>query len=280
MAFTGQRLNPSEQPWDTTNYTHPADPNLSEMHRSMQYDTAGRPVVRTADFLLDVSRGAVPGHSIVFLSGRNRTVPITSPVTVWETGGLYPWSAWNAGAGTLTVVSNNASDTAITVLLSGLDSNYAPLTEVVTVNGTTTVTTTNSFLRLNSAVNIGNKTVTGTVSIARNGTVVAQIIDGANNTKMSIYTVPAGYTAFSVYGDFAVGKNESAELNAHWRFYGGVFIDVYCVQLYQCAFVATPPYPGAIPEKTDIDNRVQYATANNSTVYSNQQLLLVDNTYL
>lgn len=265
---------------NSTNYEHSDEPNLYDLHKAMGYNSAGQPQLRTNNFLLDVSRGAVPGHSIVFMSGRNRTVPITSPVSIWETGGLYPWSAWNAGAGTLTVVSNNAADTAVTVLLSGLDSNYAPLTEVVTVNGTTTVTTTNSFLRLNSAVNIGSKSVTGTVSIARNGTVVAQIIDGANNTKMSIYTVPAGYTAFSVYGDFAVGKNESAELNAHWRFYGGVFLDIYAVQLFQCAFVATPPYPGAIPEKTDIDNRVQYATANNSTVYSNQQLLLVDNTYL
>lgn len=47
MAFKGQRLNPSEQPWDTTDYTHPSDPNLNELHRSMGYNTAGQPIVRT-----------------------------------------------------------------------------------------------------------------------------------------------------------------------------------------------------------------------------------------
>lgn len=268
-------LNPN-----STNYVHPNEPNLVRIENAMDYNAGGQPVLRTNNFLLDVARGAVPGHSIVFIAGRNRTTAINTPATVWECGGLYPWSVWNAGAGVLTLSSDNAADTAITVLLSGLDADYNPLTEVVTVNGTTTVTTTNSFLRLNSVVNIGSKTITGTVSFYRNGTKVSCIIDGANNSRQSIYTVPAGHTAFSVYGDFSVSKNEAAELNAHWRFYGGVFLDIYSVQLYQMAFSALPPYPGAIPEKTDIDNRVNYATANNTAVYSNQQLLLIDNTYL
>lgn len=265
---------------NTTTYQHPQETNLLNVHKVMQYNNAGQPELRTNNFFLDVSAGRIPGHSIVFIAGRNRAVPIGTQVSVWEPGGMYPWSVWNGGAGTLTVVSNNAADTAVTILLSGLDIDYNPLTEVIAVNGTTTVTTTNSFYRLNSAVNIGSKDITGTVLIARNGTTVGQIMGSENMTRMSIYTVPAGHTAYSVYGDFAVGKNESAELNAHWRFFGGVFLDIYSVQLYQQAFVANPPYPGAIPEKTDIDNRVNYATANNSTVYSNQQLLLINNSYL
>lgn len=265
---------------NSTNYAHSYEPNTNDLTMAMDYNAGGQPILRTNNFLLDVARGAVPGHSIVFISGRNRTTAITAPATVWECGGLYPWSVWNAGAGVITLSSDNAADTAITVLLNGLDANYNPLTEVVTVNGTTTVTTTNSFIRLNSAVNIGSKSITGTVSFYRNGTRVCCIIDGANTSKQSIYTVPAGHTAFSVYGDFSVSKNEAAELNAHWRFYGGVFLDIYSVQIYQAAFSALVPYPGAIPEKTDIDNRIQYATANNTAVYSNQQLLLIDNTYL
>lgn len=47
MAFKGTRLNPSEQPWDTTDYTHPSDPNLSELHRAMKYTLAGEPELRT-----------------------------------------------------------------------------------------------------------------------------------------------------------------------------------------------------------------------------------------
>lgn len=280
MTYKAPPQGRGDRRLNTTNYEHPQETNLLDLYRAMQYNTAGQPELRTSNFLIDVSAGRVPGHSIVFIAGRNRTTAISTPATVWEPGGLYPWSVWDAGAGTLTVVSNNAADTAITLLLSGLDANYNILTEVVTVDGTTTVTTTNSFYRLNSAVNIGSKSVTGTVTIARNGTTVGQIIDGANNTRMSIYTVPAGHTAFTVYGDFSVSKNEAAELNAHWRFFGGVFIDVYAIQVYQMAFAANPPYPGRLPEKTDIDNRINYATANNTAVYSNQQLILIDNAYL
>lgn len=46
MAFNGQRLNPSEQPWDTTNYSHPSDPNLNEVHRAMDYNNSGQPMLR------------------------------------------------------------------------------------------------------------------------------------------------------------------------------------------------------------------------------------------
>ncbi len=49
MAFSGNRLNPSEQPWDTTNYTHPSDPNLNEVHRAMDYDPYGAPILRIDD---------------------------------------------------------------------------------------------------------------------------------------------------------------------------------------------------------------------------------------
>lgn len=48
MAFKGTRLNPSEQPWDTTGYTHLSDPNLSEVHRAMEYNAAGKPSIRTS----------------------------------------------------------------------------------------------------------------------------------------------------------------------------------------------------------------------------------------
>lgn len=271
---------PSEQPTNSTNYIHPREPNLNELHRAMDYDTAGQPQLRTNNFILDVSAGRVPGHSIVFISGRNRLVPISTEITIWEQGGMYPWSIWDTGAGTLTIVSNNAADTAITILLNGLDANYNLQTEVVTVNGTATVTSTKSFIRLNSAVNIGSKASVGTLTIQRNGTTVGVIVAKAQNTKMAIYTVPNGYTAFSVFGDFSVSRNEAAELNAHWRFFGGVFIDVYSVQLFQSTYSALPPYPGAIPQKTDIDNRVDFGTANNMVAYSNQQLLLIENTYL
>ena len=264
---------------NTTNYKHPNDPNLLDVHRSLQYDAAGRPVIRTGNFNLDVSRGAVPGHTNVFIGGRNRSVSINTEATCWNVGGLYPWSAWTGGAGTLSLVSDSASDTGITILLDGLDANYNIQTEVVVVNGITPIITTKQFYRLNSATNIDSKACVGTINISRNGTVVGRIGADKQSTSMAIYTVPAGYTAFSVWGDFGVLGTASAELRAYWRFYGGVFIGVYATPITSQSYQAMPPLPGAIPEKTDIDNRVAQGT-NNLTASSNQQLLLIANTYL
>lgn len=261
---------------NSTTYEHPQESNLLNVHKTMQYDQAGQPVMRTNNFMLDVAAGLIPGHSNVFIGGRNRHVANNTEATVWNYGGLYPWSVWDSGAGTLTAVSNSALDTNILILLDGLDSNFNPQTEVITVNDGVAVTTTKSFIRLNSATNIGGKPSVGTISILKNGTVVGVINADKQSTSMSIYTVPAGYTAYSVWGEFAILGGAYAEVRALWRFYGGVFIGVYATEMSGASYQATPPIPGRIPEKTDIDNRVAVGT-NNLTASSNQQLLLVKN---
>lgn len=283
MAFTGARLNPSEQPWDTTNYTHPSDPNLQELHRTIQYDAAGRPVLRTNNFLLDVSANRVPGHSIVFLTGRNRNVSINTEASIWGIGGLYPWSTWDAGPAVIHTASSSASDVGKSILITGLDSNYATQSEVIVLNGLTSVATTKQYLRFNSAVVIsGTGPNVGTVTFryaTAGGTAVGMISPTHGLMHNSFYTVPAGYTAFSVYGDFSVSGGNTAELEVFWRFFGTSFVCVYSTIVTAASYKADPIYPGRIPEKTDLDNRVNYGT-NNLAVTSNQQLLLIENTYL
>ena len=82
----------------------------------------------------------------VNIFGFNRTIG-TAYETIWNNGAIY---AYPSSAVQMDVVSSSASDT-MTLLISGLDANYDALAEIVTVNGTATVTTTNSFLRINSA---------------------------------------------------------------------------------------------------------------------------------
>lgn len=229
-----------------------------------------------------ISKGEVADNSVVFISGKNNQVDsATVPETVWNVGGLYPWSAWNGGGKTLYIVSTSASDI-YSVVLSGLDENYNLLVHVVTMNGTTPVNTgLVKFIRLNSAVYVDSgASNVGVVTIrvgATDGAIVGQMTAGQAATSMSIYTVPAGYTAFSIYGDFSCNKNENAELNARWRLFGSSFITVYATEIYQQHIVTTPPVPGAIPEKTDIDNQVALVSNNGTRVYSNQQLILVKN---
>lgn len=237
--------------------------------------------VISGDYWLEISKGNISDHSIVFLSGKNEDVAVNTNESVWMGGGLYPWSAWNAGAATLHIVSSDAADTSITLLVSGLDASYNMISEVIStsaVSGTTSVATTRQYYRLNSVVNIGSKACVGNISLkygSSSGTVVGYVDSKSQQQRASIYTVPAGYTAYSVYGDFSVSGSNYAQLDANWRFFGGVFIQVYSVETTGFC-KADPAGAGAIPEKTDIDNRVNNGT-NNLRVISNQQLILVKN---
>lgn len=235
-------------------------------------------------FNLELAKGNVPGHSVVFFSGRHPSVSNGgTPTTVWNnTANTYPWSAWDAGADKLYMSSTNVADTC-TLLISGLDASYNLQTEVVVLNGTTFVNTTKNFLRMNSAVVISTTPPLGTVSIrvgSSVGSIVGIIDANMSSTSMSIYTVPNGHTAFSTYGDFSCNKGNQAELAVKWRFFGGAFITVYRTEVYESFITSAPLIPGAIPAKTDLDNMVQAVDNAGSRVYSNQQLVLVDNNYL
>lgn len=233
---------------------------------------------------LAISKGEVNEHSVVFISGKNPNVISTDvPETIWNVGGRYPWSAWNGGNKSIHIVSDNSADT-YPVVLSGLDQDYKEVTYTITLNGTTPVTTPALFYRLNNAIYLdGVNSNLGTITFRvtdSSGSIVARIDPQIGNTSMSIYTVPAGHSAYSYWGDFSVNKNEGAQLNAMWRFYGTSFICVYATEVYQQHIATDPPLPGAIPEKTDIDNVVRFVTSNGTRVYSNQQLLLVNNNAL
>lgn len=241
---------------------------------------------KDSNFYLEVAKGTVPGHSVAFISGKAPQVDTSDvPQTVWNVqNSTYPWSVWDSGAASIFLVSSSALDTQ-TVLVSGLNASYAPITAIVTLTGTTPVSTGSThFLRVNSVTMISNHgNAVGVILVhygSSTGTVIGRIDTGFGSTSMSIYTVPAGFTAFSTYGDFSCNKNNQAELAIKWRFFGGPFVTVYRSEVYQQVYFSSPPIPGRIPEKTDIDNMVQVVDNNGSRVYSNQQLLLIDNNYI
>ncbi len=146
---------------------------------------------KSEPFELQVARGQIRGHSVVNIFGFNTSVG-TSFITPWELNTQYPFLS---SAHQLSIVSTSASDTGRIVIISGLDASYNPITESITVNGTTPVTTTNAFLRINSMA-AGDGTIIGNITASYNGTVYAQITDGVGRTQMAQYTVPAGHTFY------------------------------------------------------------------------------------
>lgn len=141
--------------------------------------------------MLDVAKGRVPGHSIVNIFGYNTSVG-TSFIPVWEnnTSYTYPTSAVQ-----MSVVSSSSSDTSVTVLIQGLDASHNILNESVNLNGTTSVTTTGSFLRINAVITTSGNAV-GNVTVSNGGTTYAKMMAGTGRNQAALYTVPNGYSFY------------------------------------------------------------------------------------
>lgn len=145
-------------------------------------------------FDLQVARGQVDGHSTVNIYGYQPSVGTTS-IPVWENATAYTYPV----AAAVMYLSGSNGDTA-KITIVGLNASYTLTTEIVTLNGTTPVATTNQFLRINSMfVSTGSATnPAGAVYLKNSGGTVtyAQINSGVGRTQAAIYTVPAGYTYF------------------------------------------------------------------------------------
>ncbi len=151
--------------------------------------------------------GQVVGISEVFSFGRNAAVGTTFE-DIWTEGGDIPFLA---SAIPLTVSASSLSDTtggtgAGKVLVEGLDGDFNEIEEVVDLNGSTAVTTTQSYLRVNNmtitsagvnetnaaGVYIGTSAVVG----GKPSTVLSTMPEGHGVTLNSVFTVAAGKTAY------------------------------------------------------------------------------------
>jgi len=206
---------------------------------------------KNEEFSLQVARGQIQGHEVLNVFGYATAVS-TSFVAVWENNAAY---VFPTVASTMVASSSSASDTAVTILISGLDANYVRISESVTLNGTADVATTKSFFRINSVVTTSG-VVVGTVYVKNaGGTTYAQITIGNGRTNMSVNTVPAGYTAymtqFDSFSSTSVTSGVYATFRALLTSSTGV-ANVVITAPFLNTYAITRPYPIAIPEKTDI----------------------------
>lgn len=160
------------------------------------------------DFYLEVAKGNVEKHSLINKFGRNDDIDSGSGFEdIWAAGGVRTYLT---AAETMDIVSDDADDIsagagARTFYIEGLDSNYDETSETITLNGTTPVTTSNSYLRVHrcivktagsSMVNEGNITVDPTTS--GSGARQALIAAGDGQTLIGHYTIPNNKTAYMV----------------------------------------------------------------------------------
>ncbi len=251
---------------NSTDYVHPQESNLLNIHKAMQYNTDGQPELRITNSLsltsapwpLQVARGLVTGVTGLSISGHNLSVG-TSYVPLWH-GGNTTYTYLNT-ATNLTVWSDSASDTNVSVLVSGLDANYLPITEtVVLTNGLTGVQTTKSFLRVNSMSLTRTPMNVGIIHIGNNGktTLLCAIEAGAGRSQQTIYTVPAGYTFYLTQSNWYT--NNTGQNTGQYRSWTqsptGV-INIILVFPFPVNYNSLKVVPRPYPEKTDIQWQVQ-----------------------
>jgi len=222
---------------------------------------------QSADWGLQVARGKVTGASQVNIFAFSDNVK-TTLYTLWELTGTTQY-AFPASAVTMTLVSTSASDnTRATILISGLDSNWDAITETVTLNGVTGVTTTNQFLRINNMImtstGTGQTTNVGTITAKNGGVTYSQISIGVGRSQAAVYSVPNGYTMYitsinAFNGDAAPGNAINYQVkstnNAQTHPVTLTVLQTAWDQRYQV--IRNNPFP--YTQKTDI--QWQYSTA-------------------
>jgi hypothetical protein len=241
-------------------------------------------------FELQVSRGQVDGHSAEFQFGQATTV--TSQQTLWASTGVY---AFPSSATVMKISSGSANDTAAgtgarTVVIVGLDANYAVISETVILNGQTAVNTTNSYLRINdfyvATAGSGNTAAgiiyagTGTVTTGVPATIYSLMPLVYNRQTQAVYTIPAGYTGYISSYTFTSNCASANVIQSGFLFvyYGGSAIPtIEATARFNAgsSFDRHFDYPLIMVEKTDLDLRGQSATS--SAMSGEVQIVLIKN---
>lgn len=218
-------------------------------------------------FELQVARGQIAWHYPVNVFGYQSTVGTGVPLPVWENTTAYTYPVT---ASTMLVYSSSVSDTNVNVTISGLDASFNQIVESITLtNGTTGVTTTKAFLRIQTMF-VNDQVYAlpvGTLILGNAAKTVtyAKILPTINKSQMSIYTVPAGYTFYLYRVDAYANEAGSGNNFANYQVQTKNNATGQSFVLLQTPFLGRYEARRMIPfpytEKTDIQWQVSVGTS-------------------
>jgi len=205
-----------------------------------------------------IARGLIRGASSIHKFGAVPQLSINTTGTCWDKNDtLYPWSALTS-ASVLTAQAVNASDDGKILTIEGLDSNYEPQTDTITLSSSGTASTTKQFLRVyRGYISTGANNV-GVIDVRVGATTVLYINIGLAQTLMLIYTVPADKELLLLKGACTSQASADASGFFYVRFFGQTAFriqhtfEVSGSDGYDYKFEV----PFRVPEKTDIDFRL------------------------
>lgn len=208
---------------------------------------------------INIARGVVKGASVRNIFGYNAAIPVGTFVPPWELATPYTFPSDELA---MSVVSSSTSDTAVSVLISGLDINYNEVSQVVTLTGTTPVVTTTLFYRINDVVTVSGNAV-GDISVTNSGTVYARVRAGEGRNQAAIYTVPAGCNFYLTRIDAFVSAGNNPKESTFRNFLtlaNGVNLRVAEVRFLSDMYI-TRVSPFRYTEKTDIQLQLNSVTS-------------------
>ena len=232
-------------------------------------------------FYLQVARGQILEHATVFKFGFNPDVNSTEE-TIWDVGGIYAYPSSAVAMTVTTDAGTPANDNGVKVIVFGLDEDYNEVNQEVTLAGSGTATTTQTFIRVFRAYVSGSQAPTGNLNITNGGTTYARITVEENQTLMALWTVPAGYTGFLDHVNIATGTtnaNQYITAQIIQRQLDGVF-RVMMKQTLGSGGVADflLRYPILVPEKTDVEVRA-VSSGSSNLISANFSMVYIKNPY-
>jgi hypothetical protein len=202
-------------------------------------------------FELQVARGLVPGHTSLNISGYQAAVSSTF-IPIWEHATVYTYPTASAQ---MLLWSTSASDVAVDVIVSGLNAAYEMISETLRLtNGTTGVTTVNSYFRINSIQITGVTNPVGAVMVGSADKVhtYAEIAIGVGRSAMTVYTVPAGHTFYLAKVNCFTDQSNNQITNYRSRTQNANGIITAILQApFAQNYVSDKSIPRGYPEKTD-----------------------------
>lgn len=246
------------------------------------------------DFLIEVAKGNIPGHSLVHKFGRNNAVPDGSweLVSLLSSGTLFrtsPSTVRIKSGGHTSDISTGLGAREITVI--GLDDTLTEVAETIVTSGVlASLATVTSFWRVYrayvSAVGLYGATNASAIIIEDSGGEADMNVIGNGNgqTQHAAYSIPAGKTGYllSVY----LTVNSTAVVD--FRLFTKENLDDILVpipakrlRLFWDGVSNPPPYKPYAPEfslEAGADIWIE-AKGNGATakVIANFEILLVDN---
>lgn len=216
---------------------------------------------------LYLARGLQTGYQHINKFGYRDAVGSTFEA-IWDGGTAY---SYVTTAGTASLTSTDGGDTGIAVEIQGLDADYNLVEETINVGSTGSRVFSRVFRAIAQSDNAGD------IDVTVDSGVRAKILEGAGQTLMAVYTVPAGKTAYLLKFQGSIDKSNG---ECKFRIMSRPHTAGFTVKgQFGTAAGSSVTYDYPIPlrfdEKTDIEVRaLSGATMGAGSVFD---LVLVDN---